>query len=80
MINFMAVVHGSRHDYNRWTEMGNEGWSYEDVLPYFKKIETVMDKKLTESGTYLYFIIILLSLYINITTTVSCTKINVLSV
>ena len=51
MINAMMVTRCSRHDYDLWAEMGNEGWSYKDVLPYFKKMETVTDKKWKDSGT-----------------------------
>jgi choline dehydrogenase len=37
--NFMAYVRGNRHDYDHWQELGDEGWSYDGVLPYFKKAE-----------------------------------------
>ena len=38
-INAMLYVRGHASDYDHWRQLGNEGWSYEDVLPYFKKAE-----------------------------------------
>jgi choline dehydrogenase len=35
----MLYVRGHASDYDHWRQLGNEGWSYEDVLPYFKKAE-----------------------------------------
>lgn len=38
-VNGMIHVRGSRHDYDYWNYLGNEGWSYAEVLPYFIKLE-----------------------------------------
>lgn len=38
-INGMAYVRGCAGDYEEWVELGARGWSYADVLPYFKRVE-----------------------------------------
>src|SRR2546423_866713 len=39
-INVMAYTRGNRGDYDRWAQKGARGWSYADVLPYFKRSES----------------------------------------
>ncbi|WP_417248665.1 GMC family oxidoreductase [Celeribacter sp.] len=38
-INGLLYVRGQSHDYDQWRQMGNSGWGYDDVLPYFRKAE-----------------------------------------
>src|SRR3978361_1173721 len=38
-INGQAFVRGQRQDFDTWAQMGNHGWSYDDVLPFFKRME-----------------------------------------
>ena len=38
-INGMIYMRGQAGDYDQWRQMGNEGWSWDDVLPYFKNME-----------------------------------------
>ncbi len=39
-INGMAFVRGQAQDFDTWAQMGNQGWSYQDVLPFFKRMES----------------------------------------
>ena len=38
-INAMVYIRGHRHDYDRWAALGATGWSYDEVLPYFRRSE-----------------------------------------
>ena len=39
-INGLLYVRGQPQDYDGWAQMGNSGWSWDDVLPYFKRAES----------------------------------------
>ncbi len=50
-LNNMVYARGSRHDYDRWANVfGADGWSYQDVLPYFIKSERHTDPELMQSA------------------------------
>ena len=38
-INAMVYIRGAKEDYEHWAALGNEGWSYEEVLLFFKKAQ-----------------------------------------
>lgn len=39
LINYMIYNRGNKYDFDQWAKMGNKGWSYDEILPYFKKSE-----------------------------------------
>ncbi|CAC5376121.1 unnamed protein product [Mytilus coruscus] len=49
-INYMIYVRGSRHDFDQWEKEGVVGWNYEEVLPYFLKIEDMKIADLVNSA------------------------------
>lgn len=38
-LNAMIYIRGAKEDYDHWESLGNKGWSYKDVLPFFKKAQ-----------------------------------------
>ncbi|XP_063988367.1 glucose dehydrogenase [FAD, quinone] [Diachasmimorpha longicaudata] len=59
VLNTMLYIRGNRRDFDQWESFGNPGWSFEDVLPYFKKSEDqrnpylARDKRYHNTGGYL---------------------------
>lgn len=56
VLNAMLYVRGNRRDYDLWKSLGNPGWGYEEILPYFKKSEDlriedgIIDEELHGTG------------------------------
>jgi len=50
-LNGMLYVRGQSADYDGWRQMGNEGWAWDDVLPYFKKSEDQQRGAIPTHGT-----------------------------
>ena len=46
VLNYMIATRGDPRDYDEWSSMGNDGWSYSELLKYFKKLETIGIDKL----------------------------------
>ncbi|XP_052772587.1 4-pyridoxate dehydrogenase-like [Mya arenaria] len=51
-INLLQYTRGSSLDYDLWEKMGCTGWSYKDVLPYFKKSEKILVPELMNSDAH----------------------------
>ncbi|KAK6640554.1 hypothetical protein RUM44_012250 [Polyplax serrata] len=51
-LNAMLYVRGNAEDYNEWENLGNDGWSYKNVLKYFKRSEKLSGIDLVEDEAY----------------------------
>ncbi|KAK8384695.1 hypothetical protein O3P69_014339 [Scylla paramamosain] len=51
-INWMMYVRGNRRDFDKWEAMGNPGWSFDNVLKYFKKSEDYRGVRRPETAFY----------------------------
>lgn len=64
VLNTMLYIRGNRRDFDQWRSLGNPGWGYDDVLPYFKKSEDQRNpylarNKFHSTGLYHMFRILL---------------------
>lgn len=50
VLNFMIYNRGNRKDYDTWAAGGATGWSYDEVLPYFKKSEDNTNASYVDNG------------------------------
>lgn len=48
--NFKLIFLGNRNDFDNWAKNGADGWSYEEVLPYFIKAEDNRDLDIAFNG------------------------------
>ncbi|KAI0140378.1 putative choline dehydrogenase [Pestalotiopsis sp. NC0098] len=55
-LNFMTWNRACREDYDAWRDLGNEGWGWDDLLPYFKKSESFhIPNKHNQEANSLYY-------------------------
>ena len=52
VLNTMLYIRGNRRDFDNWAAMGNRGWSYDEVLPYFLKSEDQRNPYLAKNRRY----------------------------
>lgn len=52
-INYLMYVRGSESDYDGWEALGNKGWGWKGLLPYFKKHETLERSRLQQNSAFM---------------------------
>ena len=52
-INTMIYMRGNPQDYDQWAADGNTGWSFNECLPYFKKLENVKSPLLASDSEFI---------------------------
>lgn len=52
VLNTMLYIRGNKNDFNHWESLGNPGWGYKDVLPYFMKSEDQRNPYLAKDKKY----------------------------
>ena len=52
VLNYMIATRGHRQNYDNWAEIGCDGWSYNDLLPIFKKMENFVVENPTIESDY----------------------------
>ncbi len=49
-LNSLLYVRGNRNDFDNWAAQGSQGWSYDEVFPYFLKLEDNRDPQFLANG------------------------------
>jgi choline dehydrogenase-like flavoprotein len=50
VLNGMCFDRGAAADYNAWGELGNPGWSFTEILPFFKKVSKTLECRTVTNG------------------------------
>lgn len=53
-INYLSYTRGNRYDFDEWADLGCDGWSYRDLLPYMIKSEANANDDYVKSGQSLH--------------------------